>query len=160
MRVSREELLKSFEQTLPTLQTLVAGKDDATLDFLTGTERWSIREILAHLVDDEMYVMRTRMERMIKEDCPTLAPHDEQKWFAQRNTSRDGLDQLLEDFALQRNASLGMLKMLRESDWQRPGHQPEYGYFSAEEWLGNWVEHDRVHIRQIEENLKEYESTR
>jgi hypothetical protein len=110
---------------------------------------WTIREILAHLVDDEMYVMRTRMERMVKEDHPTLAPHDEKHWYATRNTTRDHLAELLGDFATQRAASLGIVTFLRDEDWTRQGFQPEYGHFTAEEWLGNWAAHDITHLGQI-----------
>ncbi len=156
MGTSRNELIAALEQTGPALQRLTANVPDDALDFHVGPNEWSVREILAHLVDDEMYVMRLRMERIIKEDQPHLTPHDEQKWYASRNTTRDRLDELLADFSLQRAASLGIVKMLRESDWARQGTQPEYGTFTAEEWLGRWVEHDTVHLRQIESTLQAY----
>ena len=107
-----------------------------------------------------MYVMRTRLERIIKEDHPDLAPHDEKRWHANRNTSRDALSELLADFDLQRAASLGMIRMLRPWDWERQGFQPEYGHFTAETWLGRWVEHDSNHLQQIEGNLAAYRATR
>src|SRR5690242_19907697 len=132
MDLDRAGLISRLEQTHPALLQFTSGLDDAGLDFRAAPGDWSIREILAHLVDDEMYVMRTRMERMIKEDHPHLAPHDEKKWYANRNTTRDALDELLADFAVQRRASLGMIKMLRDVDWTREGYQPEYGHFTAE----------------------------
>lgn len=150
MTIARTQHILQLEATHPALVGFVSGLPDAALDYRVKADDWSIREILAHLVDDEMYVMRTRMERMIKEDVPTLAPHDEKHWYANRNTQRDTLGDLLDDFVLQRSASLGMLKMLRPSDWERRGLQPEYGQFSAEEWLGHWVEHDVTHLNQIE----------
>jgi hypothetical protein len=156
MVASHLELIRTLEQTGPALQRLTAGLADDALDFRAGPDEWSIREILAHLVDDEMYVMRLRLERIIKEDQPHLAPHDEQKWYASRNTTRDRLDELLADFSLQRAASLGIIKMLRASDWARQGYQPEYGTFAAEGWLERWVEHDTVHLRQIESALQVY----
>lgn len=156
MSVARTEGLETLRQTHPALVRLASGLPDAVLDFRVAPDDWTIREILAHLVDDEMYVMRTRMERMMKEERPDLAPHDERKWYASRNTSRDALDDLLGDFAVQRAASLGMIDMLRESDWAREGYQPEYGIFTAEGWLGRWAEQDTVHLRQIEQRLASY----
>lgn len=158
--MTRAELIATLGQTKPELARVTAGLADEALDFHSGPGEWSIREVLAHLVDDEMYVMRLRLERIIKEDHPQLTPHDEQKWYASRNTTRDHLDELLADFGLQRAASLGIIKMLRESDWARQGTQPEYGgAFTAEGWLGNWVEHDTVHLRQIESTLKAYRAS-
>jgi len=156
MAADRAELIEALRRTHPTLAQLTAGAPDAALDFRAAPEEWTVREILAHLVDDEMYVMRTRLERIIKEDRPTLAPHDEQKWYASRNTTRDALPELLADFAVQRAASLGILDMLRASDWAREGYQPEYGTFTAEGWLARWAEHDAVHLRQIEATLAAY----
>lgn len=150
----RADQIRLLEQTQLILAEMTAGLPDGALDFRTGPEEWSIREILAHLVDDEMYVMRTRLERIIKEDLPHLAPHDEKKWHANRNTTRDRCAQLLADFALQRTASLGLMRMLRESDWARQGFQPEYGTFTAEGWLDHWSEHDAVHVKQIEAILE------
>lgn len=156
MDTPRSQLIAALEQTHPTLVQLTSSLPDEGLDFRPAPEDWSIREILAHYVDDEMYVMRTRMERIIKEDRPDLAPHDEKHWYATRNTSRDKLDELLSDFHLQRAASLGMIHFLRDSDWAREGFQPEYGHFTAEVWLSHWVTHDTVHIDQIKSNLDAY----
>jgi len=157
MNKSRVELIETLEQTNQALVEMVASLPEAALDFQAKADDWSIREILAHLVDDEVYVMRTRLTRMVKEELPYLAPHDEKKWYRERNTSRDARDELLADFALQRNASLNIIKMLRPSDWVRRGSQPEYGNFTAEEWLQRWVEHDVNHIQQIKHNLEIYQ---
>ena len=156
MDPQHSQSLDILRQTPRTLAGLTADLPEGALDFRASPEEWTTREILAHLVDDEMYVMRTRLERIIKEDRPDLAPHDEQMWYANRNTTRDALTELLDDFALQRAASLGIIEMLREEDWMREGYQPEYGHFTASAWLGRWAEHDTTHLRQIESNLESY----
>ena len=157
MDTPRSQLIAALEQTYPRLVRLTATLPDAALDFQPTADDWSIREILAHSVDDEMYVMRTRLERIVKEDRPHLAPHDEKQWYATRNTSRDAIDELLADFQLQRAASLGLIRFLRDSDWAREGFQPEYGHFTAEIWLSHWATHDVVHLEQIERNLAAYQ---
>jgi hypothetical protein len=156
MASSRAESIATIQQTPTALVQLTSSLSDAALDFRSAPGEWTVREVLAHLVDDEMYVMRLRLERIVKEDNPHLAPHDEQRWYANRNTTRDGLGELLVDFAVQRAASLGIIGMLRESDWAREGFQPEYGTFTAEGWLGRWAEHDTNHLRQIEATLQAY----
>src|SRR5262245_4209318 len=111
--------LDALEQTCEALVRLTASLSPGALDYRPLPQEWTIREVLAHLVDDEMYVMRTRLERIVKEPEPYLAPHDEKHWYAGRNKSRDALAELLSDFAVQRAASLGIARMLRESDWTR-----------------------------------------
>lgn len=156
MNANRAQLIATLEQTHAALAELTATLSDGALDFRPGAEEWSTREILAHLVDDEMFIMRMRVERMIKEEHPALADHDEKKWYSHRNTSRDAVSELLHDFAIQRAASLNILTFLNEEDWARTAYHPGYGDFTAEEWLEHWAEHDLVHIRQIEQNNAAY----
>lgn len=154
---ARDDSLAILETTTSALRRLAGALDDAALDFHPAPDAWSIREVLAHLVDDEAFVMRLRLERTVKEDRPDLAPHDEKQWYATRNTTRDARDELLADFETQRAASLGIARLLRPADWRRVGFQPEYGEFTAESWLTRWAEHDTVHLNQIEQTLLAYQ---
>src|SRR5690348_5212549 len=106
MSETRAQHIATLRQTPTRLARLMEGLSDDALDYRSQPDDWSIREILAHLVDDEMFVMRSRLERIVKEDHPTLAPHDEKHWYATRNTSRDQLAELLSDFTIQRAASI------------------------------------------------------
>ena len=107
------------------------------------------RTILAFLRDAEFMVMRLRVERILVEDCPTLAPFDEQAWAKTRWKGRDGLSQLLEDFRTQREASIAILERLTESDWMRETTQVEIGVFDLLWWVEHWASRDREHIVQL-----------
>ncbi|HEU5347078.1 MAG TPA: DinB family protein [Ktedonobacterales bacterium] len=154
---TRNDSLATLEATEVALRRLAGSLDDAALDFHPVPDAWSIREILAHLVDDEMFILRNRLARIVKEERPHLAPHDEKLWYANRNTAYDKLDELLTDFHVQRTASLGVVRLLRPADWQRVGFQPEIGEFTAEGWLELWAKHDTTHLNQIEQVLQTYQ---
>lgn len=130
------------------LLDVVAGVDDDRLDVAAEGE-WSARTVLAHLRDDEFMVERLRLERMLVEDEPDLAPFDEKAWADARFTSRDATDDLLADFRLHREASIAIFRTLRPEEWLRTGFQPEYGAFDIHWWLQNWLEHDETHLEQI-----------
>jgi hypothetical protein len=159
MTTTRSALITTLEQTHSTLVRLTAALNDEALDYRQDADEWTIREILAHLVDDEMFIMRTRLERIIKEDVPSLTSHDEKHWYSQRNKGRDQVGELLHDFAIQRTASLNILTFLHDSEWARRAYHPEYDHFTAEEWVGHWAEHDTVHIAQIERNIASWQAT-
>ncbi|GHO46740.1 DinB family protein [Ktedonospora formicarum] len=156
MAATLAHLIATLEVTHEELTRLTATLSDEVLDYHPGPEEWSIREILAHLVDDEMFVMRTRLERIVREEYPTLVPNDEKLWHSQRNTSRDTVSELLRDFAIQRAASLNIIGFLREDDWKRTAYHPEEGDLTTEIWVEHWANHDIVHLRQIERNCASY----
>ncbi|MFQ5382585.1 MAG: DinB family protein [Dehalococcoidia bacterium] len=134
------------------LARAIAPASDAALDSAPEGE-WTARTVLAHLRDDEFMVMRLRLERMLVENEPELAPFDERAWAVSRNTSRDSRDDLLSDFRTQRGASVAILKTLAPDDWRRVGHQPEIGSFDIHWWLEHWLDHDNNHLAQIESAL-------
>lgn len=155
LRATRDipSMVEVLAATAERLEAITRDLDDDALDFAPEGE-WSARTVLAHLRDDEFMVMRLRLERMVAEEHPTLAPFDQEAWAASRWTGRDSLEELLADFRLQREASLMVLTRLEGDDWQRTGVQPEYGAFDVSWWLQHWAEHDEGHIAQIEETLK------
>jgi hypothetical protein len=149
-----EELLKELAATPRTLAHLVVEASDELLDAAPAGE-WSARTVLAHLRDDEYLVLRMRCERMLSEDGPVFPDFDEKAWAESRSRARDRKEELLGDFALQRQASLNMLANLRPGDGLRPGRHAEYGEFTVGSWVQHWAEHDRAHVAQIERMLGE-----
>jgi hypothetical protein len=147
-----DDLIKQLAATPSTLAHLVVEASDEQLDAAAPGE-WSARTVLAHLRDDEFLVLRMRCERMLSEDGPVFPDFDEKAWAAGRNQTRDRKEELLGDFALQRQASLNMLANLRPGDEHRAGRHAEYGAFTVRSWVAHWVEHDREHVEQVERAL-------
>jgi hypothetical protein len=145
-------LLDDFAATPAILAQIATGVGDDDLDAARQGE-WSARTVIAHLRDDEFMVMRLRLERMLVENEPDLAPFDEKAWAASRFTGRDALDELLTDFRLHREASLSILRRLDPNEWLRTGRQPEYGAFDIHWWLQHWAEHDDTHLAQVRDAL-------
>ena len=44
---------------------------------------------------------------------------------------------------------MGLVRSLRDEDLPRSGVHPEVGELRVDELLGEWVHHDRNHIRQM-----------
>ena len=141
-------LIEGLAATPDRLEAATRGADDGALDAAPDGE-WSARTVLAHLRDDEFMVTRLRLARMTVEEHPTLAPFDEGAWASSRWSDRDGLQELLSDFRLQREASMMVLRRLEASDWLRTGLQPELGAFDVHWWVEHWLEHDETHVAQI-----------
>ncbi|MBI2767479.1 MAG: DinB family protein [Chloroflexi bacterium] len=148
-----DDLIEQLAATPRTLALLVVEASDARLD-AAADGAWSARTILAHLRDDEYLCMRAALERMLAEEVPLVHFIDGADWEPRRNCSRDRKDLLLADFALQRQASLGILRGLRPQDWQRTGVR-DGGTFTIADLAAAWVRHDAAHIVQLETALGE-----
>lgn len=148
------DLRDRLAATPTALAHLVADVSDTRLDASAAGE-WPVRTVLAHLRDDEFLVMRMRLERMLSERHPVFPDFDEKAWADSRNRGRDRKQQLLGDFALQRQASLNIIESLAPADWVRTGRHEALGEFTVASWVEHWVQHDAAHIAQVEAALDE-----
>lgn len=148
-----DELIAQLAATPGALAHLVAEADDQQLD-ATAPGEWSARTILAHFRDDEYLCMRAALTRILAEEKPAVHFMDGADWEPARNRTRDRKDWLLADFALQRQASLAIIRMLRPEDLQRTGTLDGLE-ITAERIIGAWVRHDREHIAQLETAIGE-----
>lgn len=150
---SNAELIEILAATPHILEEIVGAADESLFDKAWPGE-WTPRVVLAHLRDDEYLTMRMRLERMLAEDQrPLLMPFDETAWAANRWTGRDALPELLEDFRVQRAASILILRRVQDDEWARVAYQPEIGELTIRTWTEHWVEHDQTHINQFRAGL-------
>ena len=98
--------------------------------------------------------MRVAASRILAESDPELQFVDGAEWEPTRNRTRERKEWLLADFALQRQASLEVLRMLRPEDWSRTGHTGDR-LFTLGQFAATWLRHDREHIAQLEQALGE-----
>ena len=113
----------------------------------------AVDNLTLDVTDGEFMVMQLRLTRMLVEDHPTLALFDQEAWAASRWKGRDGLEELLADFRLQREASIMVLRRLEGDEWKRTALHPELGAFDVHWWVQHWLEHDETHVAQITEAL-------
>lgn len=143
-----DELIDELAATPKTLAHLVAEATEAQLDARVDGG-WSARTTLAHLRDDEYLCMRPAMTRMLVEEVPEVYFMKGDDWEPNRNRRRERKEWMLADLALQRQASLDILRILRPGDLERRGRR-NGKEFTVEQLVGEWVRHDREHIAQLE----------
>ena len=144
--------LNQLAATPKRLANLVAEASDARLDTREPGER-SARLIMAHLRDGEYLVWRVGLERMLAEVNPVLNLLHAPAWESTRNTSRDRKEHQLADFALQRQASLGILNALRPHEWEATGtilQSDRPRLLTVAMLVDWWAKHDTEHLEQIE----------
>jgi DinB superfamily len=116
-------------------------------------DKWSAKEILAHLTDGEI-VYAFRYRKLVAEPGAQLAAFDEKAWANELLYRKRPLKTLLENFSALRKQNLALLKLLPRSAWSMASPHPEYGALSLRELVVHLAYHDRNHAQQVERIAK------
>lgn len=137
-------------RTPSTLDALLRGMPDIWTHRNEGPDSWSPFDILGHLIYGERTDWIPRL-RIILEHGESR-PFDPFDRFAQfRESQGKSIEQLLDEFARERDASLAALKALdlQPEDLSRRGRHPALGVVTAAQLLATWAVHDLTHLHQI-----------
>jgi uncharacterized damage-inducible protein DinB len=107
---------------------------------------WSAQQVLAHLVEAES-VLRSRLERIRREDNPRLPPFDPQDHATP--PAAPAAAGLLEAFAETRQATLAFLTDLNPGEWQRPAGGQASGGTTLRWQVVDMMNHDLAHLGQL-----------
>lgn len=150
MKYQLAEARQILERTPGVLRAMLDGLSDAWTLPNEGSDTWSPRDVVAHLVGAERVAWIPRIRHLLDfgEDRPLL-PFDR---TAEIVASADKpVQTLLDDFAHLRRDSLQVLSTLNlsESQLARTGKHPEFGVVRLHDLLATWVVHDLSHTAQI-----------
>ena len=142
------DLLERFRRGPELLAAALTGAAGSEVDFRTSPEKWTVREIVAHVSDSEI-VGAERFRRVIAEENAPLTGYDQNKWVANLDYSRRKPSQSLETFRRIRAENWELLKELPESAFGRSGLHSERGPLTLLALLRIYAEHAEKHSRQI-----------
>ena len=114
---------------------------------------WSANECVGHLVEAERRGFAGRIRRILAAHRPDI-PADLEDWDppavaeARRDHLRSGAE-LAAEFDALRADGVRLVRSLKAADMARVGIHPLVGPLRVEELLGEWVHHDRNHVRQM-----------
>ncbi len=114
---------------------------------------WSANECVGHLIEAERRGFAGRIRLILSGDRPDIPP-DLEAWDppavaeARRDHERPGAD-LAAEFAGLRRDGVELVRGLTAADLGRVGLHPDVGPLRVDELLGEWVHHDRNHVRQM-----------
>jgi len=142
-----------MELTEPLLRTVL---NDAAADLRKRPKpgEWSVVELLGHLVDAET-VISARFRWTISQDDPPLLGYDQDRWVARLRHNDDQPEKLLAVFSALRAANLRLWQRSSDDDRQRVGMHAERGPESYELMFRMIAGHDRFHLNQMRETLRQ-----
>ncbi|MBV8551176.1 MAG: DinB family protein [Acidobacteriaceae bacterium] len=136
----------------------MTGATDLELDFKPAPNKWSVRQIVAHLADTEAIAV-TRLRGVIAEDNPALVPFDQDAWAEKTNYSKRKPARDLETIRRLRADNYELLKELPEEAFSRTGRHARRGTMTLLDLLRLFAEHAEKHAVQIHGVLSEYKTS-
>jgi len=131
------------------LAALVDGLSAEHLEHRPTPGKWSIREIVAHLADDEL-VGAYRIRLILSAPGTGIQAFDQDVWA---RTGRYRTRDIIDSLALYRTlrfANLKLLQSLTAQEWDFFGVHAERGVESLRDIAMYFAGHDINHFRQIE----------
>ena len=120
------ELLERFRRGPELLAVVLTGVFGEEEDFSTGADRWSIRQIIAHLADAEL-VGGQRFRQVIAEENPTLMAFNQAAWARRLGYEGRRPKDSLESFRRLRRENYEVLRTVPEEEFARTGNHSERG---------------------------------
>lgn len=151
-----QDLLASYFEGYDDLQDALRDMPIEMWDFKPGPDKWSVREIIIHLLDSEVnsYV---RFRKIIAENSSTVMPYDQDKWANNLNYSAQSIDTSLELFKYLRLINFTLFKDIPVEAWNNFMMHPERGKISLYEHLQETTEHVGIHIKQMKRNYENWQ---
>ena len=109
------ELKKGFEIGKNTLINFFKSIPKEKLMYRYQPQKWSIKEILQHLIDTERIFMY-RCFRIARRDKTALAGYDQDIYIKPSEASNKSIDSLLNEFTVNRKYSISLLNSLTGED--------------------------------------------
>lgn len=106
--------------------------------------------MVVHLADNEA-VDFVRVRMAIAESGSQIQRYDEARWAQELGYAAEDVEEALLAFRVLRSRTHRLLQRLPEPAWSRVLLRPEGGRRTVEEKLRGDVEHDAMHLYQIEE---------
>ncbi len=146
----RGYLMTALEGAPDLFDHLLAGLTTSEADLRPDPERFTIREVMAHIAEWET-VFLARMKRICSEETPVLEGYDEWQWATEHNYAGSNPLEQSKHFRERRTQTVAFLHSRSPADWLRSGNRPEIGLITLEAQALLISLHDTYHLRQITE---------
>ena len=104
---------------------------------------WTPAEVVRHLIAVEEEVWHARLRQLATEDRPKWPWAEPDRWLSEPDAT---LDDLLEIYAGDRDATIEILDALGEAGWARTGEHATYGVLDVAALMDRAIDHDDEHI--------------
>ena len=150
--VTEDDVLSAIEQQSSVTQKLLSGLDEARAAFRYETGKWSVKEVVGHMVDAER-IMGWRALAIARGEMQPLPGFEEDDYVRNANFDAWRLGDLSEAYALGRRSNIVFFRNLPEEAWDRRG-TANGSPISVRALAWIIVGHERHHLNTLRERYR------
>lgn len=113
-------ILDHLHENFLRLRELIYSLPEEKLHYRYAENKWTIKEILVHLIDDER-IFTYRALRYARNDSTPLHGFDENYYTSYSRADERSLDSLFEEYEAVRRSTLLLFQNLPDDAWMRTG---------------------------------------
>ncbi len=145
--IQLDRIIRQMTANAEAVRSLLQNVTEEQARWRPTPETWSMFMVMHHVYNEERIDFRKHLKEIFSDP-----PLPWEAWHPEELLPVESLQQAVESFLLEREASIQWLKNLEAPDWDIQSQAP-WGAMSAGDVLVSWEEHDYLHLRQIIEVL-------
>ena len=119
-KIPGDNIIQFLNEQLDSTTTLLRNLDEATGEKRYAEGKWSVKEVIGHIVDSER-VFAYRALVFARGDHGPLPGFDQDTWMRQANFANSSMEDMAAEFAAVRQSTILLLQSLPPESWDRRG---------------------------------------
>ena len=145
-------LKKPIEFGPVVVERLISAISPSQYDVALAPDRFTIRELIAHLADWEP-ILRSRIELIRDHPGSTIVMYDEDQRAVDNDYSSQSIEEALSTWKEERHQTADVIRALDDADLLKPYKHPERSQETLSDLVHFLIGHDLYHIEQLTEYL-------
>lgn len=147
--VPNGSVIRTLERQRKEMKAFLAGIDEARAGHRYAAGKWSIRQVVGHVIDAER-VFAYRALCLSRGEQNPQPGFDEKAWGGSSNADERTLAEIAKEYETVRRATVALFRSLSDAMWQRRGvANNDEVTVRALAWI--IAGHERHHVKVLEE---------
>ncbi len=145
---AHKKLIARLREQAEDVRRITAGLDETALAKRTVADKWSLKELVCHLLRVQQ-VFDGRIQAVLAQENPAIARYDPEGDAEFDKMVARPVQDSLAAFFQNREHFAQRLEKLSPGEWHRPGRHPEFPHFDVHFQIEYMGHHEAHHIYQM-----------
>lgn len=143
--------IDNYRATSNLIKQTVVGLTQKQLEWKPTPEKWSVKEVVAHLVDSS-FVHAVRIRKIVSENAKEFIVYDQDAWVSTSKANESSFDDILLAFDAILAYNALYYDRLTQEQWEQKGLN-NGKEVSVTDLFHGFIRHVNIHLSQIQRNL-------